>query len=216
MVTGLFVCAVRLPGHPDHCPAAEAGGSGGGQGEDCPGKGLHQGGLLCCQQIWKSVTFPLILCFFLFLLEYLWTTVVLVCVCVLYMCETWVNLFFLQCKFYTHLLFCFKNYIFGGGVGEVGDTRYFAIHFCWCWFWVLVSYRIQIFQIYVFYFLLDFDMQKLMYSGHGGGWGYSGHSVESIRFMCDTDILLGGFGLFGGRGEYFGRIKVRVTDLSGS
>lgn len=26
--------------------------------------------------------------------------------------------------------------------------------------------------------------------------------------MCDTDILLGGFGLFGGRGEYFGRIKV--------
>lgn len=65
-------------------------------------------------------------------------------------------------------------------------------------------------------FLLDFDMQKLMYSGHGGGWGYSGHSVESIRFMCDTDILLGGFGLFGGRGEYFGRIKVRVTDLSGS
>ena len=63
-------------------------------------------------------------------------------------------------------------------------------------------------------FLLDFDMQKLMSSGHGGGWGYSGHSVESIRFMCDTDILLGGFGLFGGRGEYFGRIKVRVTDLS--
>ena len=26
--------------------------------------------------------------------------------------------------------------------------------------------------------------------------------------MCDTDILLGGFGLFGGRGEYYGRIKV--------
>ena len=49
-----------------------------------------------------------------------------------------------------------------------------------------------------------------MLSGHGGGWGYSGHSVEAIRFMCDTDILLGGFGLFGGRGEYFGRIKVMV------
>ena len=50
-----------------------------------------------------------------------------------------------------------------------------------------------------------------MLSGHGGGWGYSGHSVEAIRFMCDTDILLGGFGLFGGRGEYFGRIKVTVV-----
>ena len=50
-----------------------------------------------------------------------------------------------------------------------------------------------------------------MLSGHGGGWGYSGHSVEAIRFMCDTDILLGGFGLFGGRGEYFGRIKVMVV-----
>lgn len=46
------------------------------------------------------------------------------------------------------------------------------------------------------------------FSDHGGGWGYSGHSIEAIRFLCDTDILLGGFGLFGGRGEYYGRIKV--------
>jgi hypothetical protein len=45
-------------------------------------------------------------------------------------------------------------------------------------------------------------------AGHGGGWGYSGHSIEAIRFMADTDILLGGFGLFGGRGEYTGKIKV--------
>jgi E3 ubiquitin-protein ligase MYCBP2 len=45
-------------------------------------------------------------------------------------------------------------------------------------------------------------------SGHGGGWGYSGHSIEAVRFMSDTDILLGGLGLFGGRGEYYGRIKV--------
>lgn len=29
------------------------------------------------------------------------------------------------------------------------------------------------------------------FENHGGGWGYSGHSVEAIRFMCDTDILLG-------------------------
>lgn len=33
--------------------------------------------------------------------------------------------------------------------------------------------------------------------------------MEAVRFMCDTDVLLGGFGLFGGRGEYYGRIKVR-------
>ena len=26
--------------------------------------------------------------------------------------------------------------------------------------------------------------------------------------MVDTDILLGGFGLFGGRGEYVGKIKL--------
>lgn len=48
-------------------------------------------------------------------------------------------------------------------------------------------------------------------TGHGGGWGYSGHSIEAIRFMCDTDVLIGGFGLFGGRGEYMGKIKVKVT-----
>lgn len=29
------------------------------------------------------------------------------------------------------------------------------------------------------------------FESHGGGWGYSGHSVEAIRFMCDNDILLG-------------------------
>lgn len=39
------------------------------------------------------------------------------------------------------------------------------------------------------------------FESHGGGWGYSAHSVEAIRFSADTDILLGGLGLFGGRGE---------------
>ena len=48
-------------------------------------------------------------------------------------------------------------------------------------------------------------------SGHGGGWGYSGYSIEAVRFMCDTDVLVGGFGLFGGRGEYMGKIKVRFS-----
>jgi hypothetical protein len=50
-------------------------------------------------------------------------------------------------------------------------------------------------------------------AGHGGGWGYSGHSIEAVRFMADTDILLGGFGLFGGRGEYTGKIKVPADDF---
>nr|CAH7734761.1 unnamed protein product [Callosobruchus chinensis] len=46
------------------------------------------------------------------------------------------------------------------------------------------------------------------FESHGGGWGYSGHSVEAIRFMIDSDILLGGFGLFGGRGEYTAKLKL--------
>lgn len=51
--------------------------------------------------------------------------------------------------------------------------------------------------------------------GHGGGWGYSGHSIEAIRFMADTDIVLVGFGLFGGRGEYTGKIKVNDLFIVG-
>lgn len=54
----------------------------------------------------------------------------------------------------------------------------------------------------------DLISSNLVLAGHGGGWGYSGHSVEALRFMCDSDILLGGFSLFGGRGEYLGKIKV--------
>ena len=30
--------------------------------------------------------------------------------------------------------------------------------------------------------------------------------------MADTDVLLGGFGLFGGRGEYIGKIKLFDID----
>lgn len=53
------------------------------------------------------------------------------------------------------------------------------------------------------------DFQAInRFESHGGGWGYSGHSIEAIRFMSDTDILLGGFGLFGGRGEYTAKIKL--------
>ncbi|XP_056648043.1 E3 ubiquitin-protein ligase MYCBP2 isoform X1 [Diorhabda sublineata] len=53
------------------------------------------------------------------------------------------------------------------------------------------------------------DFQSVnRFESHGGGWGYSGHSIEAIRFMADTDILLGGFGLFGGRGEYTAKLKL--------
>ncbi|KPJ10311.1 putative E3 ubiquitin-protein ligase MYCBP2 [Papilio machaon] len=55
--------------------------------------------------------------------------------------------------------------------------------------------------------LEDFLMVN-RFASHGGGWGYSGHSIEAIRFMCDTDILLGGYGLFGGRGDYTAKIKL--------
>ncbi|XP_016393835.1 E3 ubiquitin-protein ligase MYCBP2 isoform X10 [Sinocyclocheilus rhinocerous] len=46
------------------------------------------------------------------------------------------------------------------------------------------------------------------FESHGGGWGYSAHSVEAVRFCADADILLGGLGLFGGRGEYTAKIKL--------
>ncbi|XP_064076475.1 E3 ubiquitin-protein ligase MYCBP2 [Vanessa tameamea] len=49
------------------------------------------------------------------------------------------------------------------------------------------------------------------FENHGGGWGYSGHSIEAIRFMCDNDIKLGGIGLYGGRGEY--TAKIRLYDI---
>jgi len=49
----------------------------------------------------------------------------------------------------------------------------------------------------------------LLSAGYGGGWGYSGHSVEAVRISVDTDVLLGGFAVFGGRGEYFAKIRVR-------
>ena len=52
-------------------------------------------------------------------------------------------------------------------------------------------------------------------TAHGGGWGYSASSVEAIRFTSDTDILLGGFGLYGGRGTYNAEIKVRNMYILG-
>ena len=53
------------------------------------------------------------------------------------------------------------------------------------------------------------------FDSHGGGWGYSGHSIEAVRFSVDTDIILGGFGLFGGRGKYVGKMKLLDIDTDG-
>lgn len=53
------------------------------------------------------------------------------------------------------------------------------------------------------------------FENFGGGWGYSGNSVEALRFMCDTDILVGGFGMFGGRGEYSCKLKLYDLGVDG-
>ncbi|XP_062536745.1 E3 ubiquitin-protein ligase highwire-like [Armigeres subalbatus] len=46
------------------------------------------------------------------------------------------------------------------------------------------------------------------FENFGGGWGYSSYSVEAIRFMCDTDVIVAGFGMYGGRGEYTCKLKL--------
>lgn len=35
--------------------------------------------------------------------------------------------------------------------------------------------------------------------------------MEAIRFSPDTDVLIGGFGLYGGRGTYSAEVKVNET-----
>lgn len=49
------------------------------------------------------------------------------------------------------------------------------------------------------------------FEAFGGGWGYFGHSVEAVRFMCDTDVVMEGIGMYGGRGEY--TCKIKIYDL---
>ncbi|XP_013162054.1 PREDICTED: E3 ubiquitin-protein ligase MYCBP2 isoform X3 [Papilio xuthus] len=58
--------------------------------------------------------------------------------------------------------------------------------------------------------LEDFSVVN-RFPNHGGGWGYSDNSIEAIRFMCDRNILLGGYGLYGGRGA--NRAKIRLYDI---
>uniref|UniRef100_A0A915DC42 PHR domain-containing protein n=1 Tax=Ditylenchus dipsaci TaxID=166011 RepID=A0A915DC42_9BILA len=57
------------------------------------------------------------------------------------------------------------------------------------------------------------------FENYGGGWGYSAHCVEAIQFKTNCDITFCGVGIFGGRGEYVGKLKLfRViggADLEG-
>ena len=53
------------------------------------------------------------------------------------------------------------------------------------------------------------------FDNYGGGWGYSPHSEEAIRFTCDADIQLLGYGLYGGRGQYQARIKLYDLGVEG-
>ncbi|KAI1714938.1 PHR domain-containing protein [Ditylenchus destructor] len=46
------------------------------------------------------------------------------------------------------------------------------------------------------------------FESYGGGWGYSAHCVEAIQFKTNSDIFFCGVGLFGGRGEYMGKLKL--------
>ncbi len=46
-------------------------------------------------------------------------------------------------------------------------------------------------------------------TGFGGGWGYSPQSVEAIRFACDSEVVIGGVGLYGGRGEYTATVSLQ-------
>lgn len=59
---------------------------------------------------------------------------------------------------------------------------------------------------YVFRPFLNF---LFLIVGLGNMWTYNTHNaVEAIRVSCDTDVLLGGVGLYGGRGHYHAKIKV--------
>ncbi|XP_033112056.1 E3 ubiquitin-protein ligase MYCBP2-like [Anneissia japonica] len=59
----------------------------------------------------------------------------------------------------------------------------------------------------------DFNVVQ-RFEAYGGGWGYSGHSIEALRVSVDTNVELGGLGLFGGRGEY--TAKIAIYDLGPS
>lgn len=57
-------------------------------------------------------------------------------------------------------------------------------------------------------FLPEEYLSFCRFEDFGGGWGYPPRSVEAIRFSSDSDIILGGVGLYGGRGEYSAQLRI--------
>eukprot|EP00048_Salpingoeca_helianthica_P002652 m.59241 g.59241 ORF g.59241 m.59241 type:complete len:2451 (-) comp12224_c2_seq1:694-8046(-) len=64
--------------------------------------------------------------------------------------------------------------------------------------------------------LEDYTVCK-RFSSLGGGWGYSGGSNDAVAFTVDTDILLGGVGLYGsGSSEFNVTLDVVLEGMSTS
>ena len=66
------------------------------------------------------------------------------------------------------------------------------------------------------YFFLIFSNSQSNFNVHnsaaGVGWGYKGNtSVESISFMVDKPVLVGGVGLYGGRGDYEACVTIATS-----
>jgi E3 ubiquitin-protein ligase MYCBP2 len=50
---------------------------------------------------------------------------------------------------------------------------------------------------------LDDLTHCLRFKSQGGGWGYGGGSPDAIAFQTDTEVVIGGFGLYGSVGNSF-------------
>nr|XP_027195486.1 E3 ubiquitin-protein ligase MYCBP2-like [Dermatophagoides pteronyssinus] len=53
--------------------------------------------------------------------------------------------------------------------------------------------------------------QVCRFEEYGSGWSYPSNTIEAIRFSTDCDIIFGGIGLYGGRGEY--NVQIRIYDI---
>ena len=58
-------------------------------------------------------------------------------------------------------------------------------------------------------------MECVRFKGSGGGWGYSGHSVDAIAFSTDQPIICGGFGVYSSTSASPGQIQCEATLYAG-
>ena len=64
----------------------------------------------------------------------------------------------------------------------------------------------------VFKYYTSFLSARIYIAAAGAGWGYKDNvSVESISFSVDKEILVGGIGLYGGRGEYEACVTIATS-----